>query len=266
MGVTWLVEDLGGGTADWLLDAARDAGCPAHRWDDAWWDEPGLAARFADPVVFQGSLGNAARIAAHGGWQPGAFCDAAALRFSAWAPGLATALVSRRWVCTTVRELASDPGRIAALLDEPSDLFVRPDSPLKPFSGRVLAVDEISLDALDYDFYYDDLDLPVVAAPAVPVGAEWRFVVVAGRVVAASGYVADGRRPFAEPVPAAVGHLAHMVAAQTAAVAPVYVLDLAEVGGEVRVVELNPFSGADLYHCDRAAVVDAVNAVVQALR
>ena len=41
-------------------------------------------------------------------------------------------------------------------------MFVRPDSPLEPFAGRVLARDKISLAALDHGFYYDDAYLPVV--------------------------------------------------------------------------------------------------------
>ena len=39
---------------------------------------------------------------------------------------------------------------------------------------------------------------------------------------------------------------------------PVFVLDLAETPNGLRVVELNPFSGADLYACDPDAVVRAV--------
>lgn len=38
----------------------------------------------------------------------------------------------------------------------------------------------------------------------------------------------------------------------------VYVLDVCEADGRLHLLELNPFSGADLYACDRAAVVRAV--------
>ena len=41
-------------------------------------------------------------------------------------------------------------------MGDPSRIFVRPDSPLKPFSGRVLDRDSISLAALDHGFYFDD--------------------------------------------------------------------------------------------------------------
>ena len=50
--------------------------------------------------------------------------------------------------------------------------------------------------------------------------------------------------------------------AQPAAPEPVFVLDLCEHAGELRLLELNPFSGADLYDCDRARIVAAVGALL----
>ncbi|MEM7385179.1 MAG: hypothetical protein AAF514_09570 [Verrucomicrobiota bacterium] len=75
---------------------------------------------------------------------------------------------------------------IATKLGSPRSLFLRPDSPLKPFSGRVVEVKDISLEKLDHGFYYEDETLPVVAAPVRQVGNEWRFVVASQRVVAGS--------------------------------------------------------------------------------
>ena len=69
------------------------------------------------------------------------------------------------------------------------------DSPLKPFSGRVVKLQGLSLRQLDHGFYYDDSDLPIVVAPVrtniAPL--EWRLVVVQNQVVAGSGYTASTR-------------------------------------------------------------------------
>lgn len=75
---------------------------------------------------------------------------------------------------------------------------------LKPFSGRVIERDRLSLAALDFGFYFDDPSLPVVVAPVRRVHREWRYVVADGRIVAGSAYAADGRRalpdePTGEP-------------------------------------------------------------------
>ena len=71
-------------------------------------------------------------------------------------------------------------------------VFVRPDSPLKPFAGRVVTLAGLSAADLDHGFYYDDLELPIVITPLRRVVAEWRFVIAAQTIVAASGY--DPRR------------------------------------------------------------------------
>ena len=139
---------------------------------------------------------------------------------------------------------------------------MRPDSPLKPFSGRVCQLEGISLGALDHGFYYDDPNLPVVVAPVRAIGEEWRFVVANGRVVAGSGYEASRRaqvQPGAERAAARAQEIADVLEAPEA----VYVLDLADCDGELRLLELNPFSGADLYGCDPDAVVAAVSGVAE---
>jgi hypothetical protein len=43
--------------------------------------------------------------------------------------------------------------------------------------------------------------------------------------------------------------------------APIYIVDVAEVAGAPRVMEPNPFSGADLYDCDLHAIVGAASRV-----
>lgn len=250
----WLVEsDVFPERYARFEDAIRAAGHRCTRWEDAWWED-GLP-RLDEPVLFHGSLGNADRVRREGRWHPGAFCDADAFRCSAWYPRAERWLLHRSWLATTARALVEG--------GSPSDpFFVRPDSPLKPFSGRVLTRDALSLSALDHGFYYDDADLPVIVCPVVRVDAEWRFVVVQGQVVAGSAYVADGRQAVGGPVPDEVLAFARDVVAGLEPPEVVYVLDVCASEGRLRLLELNPFSGADLYACDPGAVVDAVSACV----
>ena len=98
----------------------------------------------------------------------------------------------REWRFLPVSALIADRHAIAADLGASGSLFVRPDSPLKPFSGRVVDVATLSLAKLDHGFYYDDRQLPVVAAPVRAIGREWRFVVAGGAVLTAELLVAEG--------------------------------------------------------------------------
>ena len=233
------------------------------RWDDGWWDAgiPDLD----DPVVFHGSLGNAHAIRSRvRAFKPGAFCATHAFQCSVWYPRAEKWLLHRRYEILPAAQLVAAPGRAFDQVGADHEAFIRPDSPLKPFAGRVLARNAVSLAALDHGFYYDDEQLPVVVAPLRSVGQEWRFVVVEREVVAGSGYRAEGRKAVAQAPESAAWRFAAEIASEMEPPEPVYVLDVCETPEGLRLLELNPFSGADLYACDLDAVVAAVGRFVEA--
>jgi hypothetical protein len=238
-----------------LGPAVRARGHRLRRWDDAWWEEGGWPARVGEPVLFHGSLATADRVRRELPGAPGAYCATEALCCSAWYPRAAEWLLQEGWRLTTVRAfLAEGPGT--------SPVFVRPDSPLKPFSGRVLPAGPRTAADLDHGFYYDDLDLPIVVAPIAAVEQEWRFVVVGGAVITGSAYVAAGRQAHPAPATGAPWDFAAAVAREVGLPEPVGVIDVARVNGRLRLCELTPFSGADLYGCDPFAIVDAISALL----
>jgi hypothetical protein len=260
--VTWVLERDAFSSGDERLVSAL-SGHQIIAWQDERW-ESGLWPRLeGGAVVFHGSLGNAARIVTELPWRPGAFCNVQAFACSAWYPRALPWLLNRDWRVLLASELVANAGRVLDELGNPARVFVRPDSPLKPFSGRVLAADRISLSALDHGFYYDDADIPVVVAPVQEVGREWRYVVVDRRVVAGSAYAATGRAALPDDPKGAAWSFAARVAAELPPPERVYVLDVCEAAGQLRLLELNPFSGADLYACDCEVLVPAVSAVAR---
>jgi len=263
--VTWMLEaDVFASGDDDLRRAIEAHGDELRTFCDDWW----LDRRFPQlegPVVLRLSLGNCVRARRELPFRPGAFCDVEALHCSAYYPGAAPWLVHRSYVVTTVRELVADPGTTLAPISSPERFFVRPDGPQKAFAGRVVARDGLSLQALDHGFYYDDEDLPVVAAPLRQIGREWRYVVVDGQVVAGSAYLAEGRAAQRDDPTGAPWQRAQEIATNMPAPERVYVLDLCEADGALWLIECNPFSGADLYACDPAGIVAAVDRVATEL-
>lgn len=258
--VHWVLEpDVFGDGPPPLLEAARRAGHGVTIWRDEWWRSEALPELEAERVVFHGSLGNAARIAGLRRWSPGAYCAVERLRCSAWFARAERWRLNDRYVTTTVRELCERPWEVVRPLgEEIGEVFVRPDSPLKPFSGRVVAIEGLTPATLDHGFYYEDLELPIVVAPVTTVHEEWRFVVVDGVVVASSGYRAEDRGAVEVVVPEAAKGLAETIATELPAPERAYVLDVGRTDAGMRLVELNPFSGSDLYACERAAIVAAM--------
>jgi ATP-grasp domain, R2K clade family 3 len=257
----WLLEaNLFGDGEHPLAAAARAAGHRVSTWQEEWWSLIDSARDGDTTVMFHGSLGHAARLAQAKRWRPGAYCNTAALACSAWYPQARRWLVQRDYGLSTVAALVADPYGVAGALAREGRVFVRPDSPLKPFAGRVVALDGLTAAQLDHGFYYDELELPIVLAPVQSLGAEWRLLIADRKVVAGSAYQAEGRRARGEPVPAAVRSRAAEIAAEIDAPDPVYVMDLVETERGLGLLELNPFSGADLYACAPEQVVVAVAA------
>lgn len=258
--VTWILEsDVFPNSHDALRRAIVDAGHRIIDSSDEWWLHEPPEFEPGTPIVFHGSLGNAAVIEMKQIWYPGSFCPVNDFCCTAWYPRTNRWLLHERWICLPANELIANAADVAAELGCTKQLFVRPDSPLKPFSGRVLDVTAISLRSLDHGFYYEDETLPVIAAPVADVGREWRFVVVEGRVVAGSGYDADTRTAAASGGERSPRAFAGEIASVLESPAPVYVLDICQSGVEYRLMELNPFGGADLYNCDAVAIVQAVS-------
>ena len=260
--VTWVLEpDIFPETHQPIRKAIRDRGHRLVEWSDAWWSD-GVPSRLpTSSVVFHGSLGNAARIANELHWTPGSFCPVDSFRCSSWYESARQWLVHVDWTVCAADELVANARKIAERLRATDRIFVRPDSPLKPFSGRVVKVANLTLANLDHGFYYDDETIPVVAAPVENIGHEWRFVIVNRSVIAGSAYDPKTRKPVAAPLDSAAANFASNVAASIPEPAIVYILDVCECNDQLRLLELNPFGGADLYACDATAIIDAVSSI-----
>jgi hypothetical protein len=258
--VTWVLERDVFASGDPIRPAASAAGHRVIDWSDEWWFDS-VRPRLTGAILFHGSLGNADRIARELPWKPGAYCQTASFYCSAWYPAAREWLLHDRWEIHPASRFIADSQVILDRLGVADSVFVRPDSPLKPFAGRVVRRGQINLATLDYGFYYDDAEIPVVIAPLRRVLREWRYVVVGRQVAAGSGYIAEGRAATPDDPRGPAWQFAAQVAARITAPDPVYVLDVCEADTGLRLLELNPFSGADLYACNGSAIVRHVSQV-----
>ena len=80
------------------------------------------------------------------------------------------------------------------------------------------------------------------------------------RVCSGSGYLAEGRTPVL------TGELPFEEAQRIVDAAefdqPAFVLDLCRVDGQIALLELNPFSGADFYSADPGEIIRALEAML----
>lgn len=244
-----------------LIDAAKRAGHNVYKTEgEIDWGRSNLSMK--GQTVFHGSLGDANTVRENLPWT--SYCHPENFLCSNWYPNAKRWLIHDRWVMSRVDEITHNPRACLMILGigEDESLFIRPNSPLKPFSGRVLKVSRITKEALDFGFYYDDPRLEIVVAPVVEIGEEWRLIVSDDKVICGSCYDPDGRNEKSQDVPEAVMTFGQMVADHIHSPDRIYVLDVCEKGDDLKLLELNPFSGADLYGCDRDIIVKEVERVL----
>lgn len=164
------------------------------------------------------------------------------------------------------RMIYGDTGRNG--LGQPAyDLFVRPDSGVKTFAGTVLPENDWDheVNAVEKLSSVSDSTLCYVARTH-DIQAEYRFVIVNRQVISGSQYRRNGKLNICKDIadPQAF-YLAQEFALKHWQPDVAYTCDVAIVPSygvtrdvKAKIVELNSFSCAGLYHCDYAEVFNAV--------
>jgi len=235
-----------------LKSSALKAGVNVRNWNEDWQFEwPAFSNKF---TIFHGSLGTSNLIKNNASWSPGVYCNINKFFCSNWYPKVSNYLVHKKWITTTVQEFVNQKEKYFEQFGS-NEIFVRPDSPLKPFAGRVINKEKVSLKSLDHGFYYEELDLPIILAPIRVIGNEWRFVIQGKSVITGSGYIANNRSGTVEITEGPQWDLANEIANQIEPIDPIYIIDIAETDNELSLMEFNPFSGADLYSCNTDKII-----------
>jgi hypothetical protein len=255
MEFTWILESSVFPNGDVINSAAKKAGHFIVEWDDFWWENQKIPS-ITTKAIFHGSLMNADRIYHELNWKPGSFCNTNKFNCTSWYKHANQFLLNSKWINIPAKEFVENSNAIFEKLNSQENVFVRPNSPLKPFSGRVIKKDGITLKSLDFGYYFDDPMLEIIVAPVRVVKREWRYVVVNKIVVAGSGYIANGRKSNSDSPNDESWIYAQKIANSIDSPEPAYVLDICESDDGLYLLELNPFSGADLYACNGDEIVD----------
>lgn len=217
-------------------------------------------------IIFHGCLEFADLFAKDVRIAPGAFCATEKFKFTEYAPKLNKYMLNNDYIKSTVKDLIDDQN----LFDRYDDsIFVRPNSPLKPFSGRELKLNNINLKSLDYGFYYDDINLEIIISSYKKITKEWRFVILndgKNTILGFSGY--DNNRNPISILDAPISFAEEVALIASPLVLPdlAYILDVAEIDGKMKVVELNPFSGADFYLCSPEKIISETTKLLLQVR
>lgn len=159
--------------------------------------------------------------------------------------------------------LAEDPV-INNLMGNENRLFVRPNSPLKPFPGSVYSRKELAdLQGLMRRHYLDSPDLLVAIAKENEIEAEWRVVIAQGQVLSSSQYKQSGKFHYQQGMPDDVRKLAEEVARCGWQPDPIWVLDLCWSKGNAYILEINFLSCSALYKCNLHPIIQEASRIAR---
>lgn len=227
------------------------------------WDDEGCSYRKTFPadacVVTHGDIDLCTRIHREERWRPGVFATVKNYLCSNYFCHLGEFLLNSDYVMLPFGELERCKEFLFQMIGVEGTIFVRPDSPLKLFSGQTASHDTFDADLEVMGFYdFPHNSLVVVSSPK-QIAVEWRFVVADGLVVAGSEYMREGKF---DPLPG-FDPEARSLAAKVAEAYqpdPVSIVDICQTSdGKYHLLEIGGFSYADLYATDKGAVAGAVS-------
>lgn len=230
------------------------------------WEDNGFAYRTAYPagacVVTHADIDLVNRVLSDGHWTPGGFATVEHFYCSHYFSYFGRFLLNQDYIMLPFAELRRRAGFLFDTLGRDGRIFVRPDSPLKLFTGLVATRETFTRDLEFMAFYEFPIESLVVVSSPKSIEAEWRFVVAKQRVVAGSQYKRGSEIVLSRQIEPAARRLADEIVSIGYAPDPVWVLDICRtLDGHYHLLEIGSFSFANLYACDKDAVVQAVSEV-----
>jgi len=186
---------------------------------------------------------------------PGSYFNDEVKRFSTYAPKLGgDILLNSDYYLLPFGEF------VRRRLKPGESVFIKPDSGLKTFTGKV-----ISYDTFDHEInsmnqiervYPETL---CVIASAKQIDGEFRYIIADGEVITKSQYRWDDQLEVRIDTFPQGDELAKYVAELNYQPDAVYVVDIALCNNSAKVIELNAFSSSGLYACDTDKIARAVS-------
>lgn len=209
-------------------------------------------------VIAYGSINFTTAVAREANWVPGVWGNRKHLECTYYYPKLGKFLLNSDYIMLPYGELLRQKNFLYDSL-EPylgTNLFVRPSSPLKTFTGQLVSRLRYEEDVKRLGFYDVNPEDVVIVSMAKAIDTEWRMVIIDGNVVAGSQYKEMGLTQIREESPIDVWDFAQKVADEYR-IDDAYVIDVGLGTKGLRLIEVNSFSSSGWYLADKPAIVQA---------
>lgn len=211
-------------------------------------------------VIPYGSINFTAAVNREANWIPGVWGNRKHLQCSYYYPKLGKFLLNDPYIMLPYGELKRCKHHLFNIFDKfaSGGVFVRPDSPLKSFTGQVISWSRLEEDVDRLGFYDVEPEHMVIVSSMKDIAVEWRMIVIDGKVVAGSQYKTETLTQIREGYPDEVLTYAQEIA-NAYRLDDAYVIDVAQVGNDLKLIEVNSFSSSGWYLADKPAIVKAAS-------
>ncbi|KKN26708.1 hypothetical protein LCGC14_0871880 [marine sediment metagenome] len=232
--------------------------------------ESGSYNNFPDDacVIFHGSLNLGRQLQRQKPWIPGSFCTLDNFKCSKYYAHYGKYLINQRYVMLPLAELKRRKEELFHRFDPqfehlPGDpqVFVRPNTGFKTFTGQVLSESNFNK---DYEWFEEFAapDSLVVVSRVQRIVREWRFIIADRKIIAASRYKPDVEHVVyrnalsGETMDNEARLVAERIAKEEWQPDPIYVVDIAKNGFDTYgLMEINSFSCSGFYACPVEPIV-----------
>ena len=212
-----------------------------------------------DCVIFQGSLRLARQLRKKAKWIPGVYYNVPKYECIAYYAHLGKYLVNGNYIMLPFGELLRQKEFLFEHLSCDRAIFLRPSRGDKIFTGQIVYKEKYE-DTIDrFGFGQIDPEEVVVVAEPRNIAAEWRFIVVDGKIITGSQYKENDRVAIAAGYPVEAFDLASRIVCEYNH-DQAFVVDICLTkSGIYALMEVGCFSCAGLYQCDRDVIVKSVS-------
>jgi len=192
-------------------------------------------------------------------WVPGLWFDSKEFKPSSWSSKMGEDSLNKGKILS-IKD-------VSFMFETEKYLFIRPNSDLKIFSGNVFTVNDYNRlinNIKENNYVRLSLHTEVIVSTPLPIRAEWRFVIVDGKVITGSQYRLMGRLKYEEKVDPEAWKLAEKIANKDWQVSKAYVLDIALVKDEYKVIEVNCVNASGFYKCNITEIIKSLSQLAKA--
>ena len=215
---------------------------PPFRWED-------IARSYHEMfppnqcVVAHGDIELATRIYQEKIWKPGAFCEIDKYKCSNYVCFLGPYWLNRDYTMLPFGEMKRRKEFLFDAFGQSGSIFVRPDSPLKLFTGQLANYDSFDADIEFMGFYEFPIESLVVVSSPKKVVDEWRFVVAQGQVVTGCKYASSGQQVAEAGYPQQAFQLAEKIVGLVPDPEAAFIVDVCRTSeGLFQLLEIGGFS------------------------